>query len=171
MKALFIALVAATGLAGCTYEAPLSTSPIGRISEELIGLWEEVPDSPGEKGGLLSVVPFDDGNLLAVFPVGDDELYFRAWPVKVAGVSAIQLQIVGAAKPEPTPEPSGKNFSVVVYEFDGDDLILKSLNEDLVPPSLTTTAEIVEAFTEHAGDPDLFNNPDRYRRVKRSGSD
>ena len=168
MKCMMALLsVAALLLAGCEYESPLTKEHNIAIDSAVLGLWEAIPDEGEDpkKNERMIILKYSDTEYLLHYPVGDDGLYFRSYPIKMGGVSCVQLQVIGT-KAGP-PEKDEKNlFHVVSYQLASDELEIKILNSGLVDDDLKTTEALTQSFLKHKGNKKLFINPGRFRRIE-----
>jgi hypothetical protein len=56
-------------------------------------------------------------------------------------------------------------FDVASYEFANGELVVKTLNSDLVATDSTDPEALRAAFLKHKGDKALFTHPGRFRRL------
>ena len=112
----------------------------------------------------MMILKYSDTEYLVHYPTGKDGLYYRAYPVKIGGVSCVQLQVIGTS--DGPPEKDEKElFHVVSYQLMGGKLEIRTMNADLVDDDLKTTNELLEAFLKHKDNKDLFNNPGVFRKM------
>jgi hypothetical protein len=107
---------------------------------------------------------YSDTEYLVNYPTGKDGMYFRAYPIEVAGVSCVQVRFLGTAKGRADDEVKTP-YQVVKYRLEDGGLVLAMLNTDLVSDELETLSELQAAFEKHKGDGELFDEPGRFRRV------
>lgn len=163
------ALLAVTALfiAGCTYEKPLVKEHVIPIDSSVLGLWEPQPDE-GEVSGnneRMIILKFSDTEYLIHYPPGgNDEAYYRGYPIKVGGIPCVQIQVIGTEDGMPKKDVKAL-FAVVSYELRNDILEIRTLNTDLVDDDLHTTEALVQSFLTHKNNKDLFTNPVRFRRL------
>jgi len=113
------------------------------------------------------ILKYSDTEYLIHYPPGgNDEAYYRGYPIKIGGVSCVQLQIIGT-----DDGPLKKNekglFHVASYRLTEGQLEIKLLNTDLVDDSLKTTDGLREAFLKHKENKELFNDPNVFRKIKK----
>ncbi|OGR17869.1 MAG: hypothetical protein A3K53_06400 [Deltaproteobacteria bacterium RIFOXYB2_FULL_66_7] len=60
---------------------------------------------------------------------------------------------------------SDRKYHVVAYQLADGVLELKTLNTDLVPGTLTSSAELVKAIQANLANPELFKDPGKFRKV------
>jgi len=166
MKHAALTVVALTlFIAGCQYLAPLALEHNIPIDPSVIGLWEEVPegDKPSDPDDRMLILKYSDTEYLVHYPTRKDEGYYRAYPVKVDGISCVQIQQIGTAEGD---FKDARKYHVVSYSISSGELEIKVLNTDLVDKNLQDTALLKQAFLEKKDNKDLFTNPGRFRRVK-----
>lgn len=170
MKSLvFGAACAFICLVGCEYEAPLS-EPMGiKIDRDLIGTWKSDPRSEASKGEDYQIIirKHSETEYLIHLPDDEEDEYHRGYPIKVAGISCIQLKYIGETENPKTP-PMPPRFNVVSYEIKGDRLVGRLLNDDYVPTKVAQrgTKALQREFEKHKGRRDLFIDLCECRRQK-----
>ena len=162
---LLPAVLAALLLAACQYESPLGAARDISIDFAVLGLWEAIGDEgkAPKKNDRLMILKFSDSEYLLHYPVGNDGLYYRAYPIEIGAISCVQLQVIGT-KDGPPKADEKKLFHVVSYQLADGELAIKKLNADLVNEGLKTRTELVQSFLEHKDDEKLFTDPNRFRR-------
>ena len=155
-------------LVSCDYETPLTKEHNIAIDPAVLGLWEliqyEGEESKQEKR--MVILKYSDTEYLLHYPVGKDGLYFRCYPIKIGGVSCIQLQVIGTG--EGPPEEDWKDlFHVASYRLANNELEIKLLNTDLVDDELKTTEALKQSFLKHKENKKLFINPGRFRKIEK----
>ena len=152
-------------ITGCDYLAPLAVEHNVAIDPSVIGLWEEVPegDKPPDPDDRMLILKYSDTEYLVHYPTRKDEGYYRAYPVKVDGISCVQIQQIGTAEGD---FKDARKYHVVSYSISSGELEIKVLNTDLVDKNLQDTALLKQAFLEKKDNKDLFTNPGKFRRVK-----
>ena len=154
-------------ITGCEYESPLTKEHNIAVDSAVLGLWEAIPDKGEEpkQNERMMILKYSGTEYLIHYPVGKDGSYFRGYPIKIGGVSCVQLQVIGT-KAGP-PEKDEKNlFHVVSYRLASDELEIKILNSGLVDDDLKTTEALTQSFLKHKGNKKLFINPGRFRRIE-----
>lgn len=158
-------------LAGCRYESPLTEEHSIAIDPAVLGLWEPAPDEGDEskQDERMVILKYSDTEYLIHYPPGgNDEAYYRGYPVNIGDVPCVQLQIIGTAAGSPSHNTKAL-FHVVSYRLTDGQLEIKSLNTDLVDDSLKTTNKLREAFLQHKKNKELFRDPVVFR--KRTNAD
>jgi len=156
-------------LVGCEYEIALS-EPMGLpIDNAVLGTWTKL-DKHGEVGrnpDQISIYAFSQGQYLVV-DIGSNPLYFRAYPILINGLDCVQMKLLVDAdelrNPEENTQEKEKLYMVIQYAIEDGNLIVSSLNPELVSRDITSTEELLEAVNAHADDPDLFGAKETYIR-------
>ena len=161
-------IVTALFVAGCTYEKPLVKEHAIPVDSSVLGLWKPQPDE-GEESGVderMIILKFSDTEYLIHYPPGgNDEAYYRGYPIKIGGISCVQLQVIGTEDGMPKKKAKAL-FAVVSYELKKDILEIRTLNTDLVDDDLKTTEALVQAFLNHKDNKDLFTDSVRFKQLK-----
>lgn len=154
-------------LAGCEYEAPLTTDHSVAIDPAVLGVW--VPDD-GEAPKLderLMILKYSDTEYLIHYPPsGNDETYYRGYPIKIGSMSCVQVQVIGT-EVGPPEQDSKKLFYVLWYQLTDGQLEIRKLNTDLVDDDLKTTDELRKVFLKNSKNKDLFTDPGVFRKMKK----
>jgi hypothetical protein len=162
-------LLAAVSLwaAGCVYEAPLVEEHVLPIDRSVLGLWEYVPAEDEKQAApeRMLVLPYSETEYLIHYPLGKGGMYFRAYPIRVGDFTGVQLKLLGGD--DGPPADGEKNlYHVAACERVADGLMVRTLNQSVVDDDLKGSAELRASFLRHQGDPVLFNEPGRFRRVR-----
>jgi len=166
---MVLALLFLAAAIGCVYKAPLAEKQNLPIDPAVLGAWEESSVSNTVSAGSVPeqmlILKFTDTEYLIHYPTGSKGLYYRGYPIKVGGISCVQLQVVGSAQ-EPTQEAE-RLFTVVAYSVaTNGELEVRTLNTKILDEKrLETTEELKKAFLAHEKDPDLFANPGVFKKV------
>ena len=132
----------------------------------MLGLWEIVPDDGKEKKERMMILKFSATEYIIHYPVGEDAMYFRAYPIKLGGVSCVQLQAIGTN--EGPPDKEQKNlYHVATYRLENEELEIRLLNEELVDDELKTSETLTHSFLKQRQNKKLFVNPGTFRRVEK----
>lgn len=153
-------------MGGCKYEFPLTTEHRIPIDSIVLGLWEMVPDdkeNPDERERMI-VLRYSDTEYLIHFPNMDEGMYFRGYPVKIGEVQCVQLQAIGT-KDGPMANSVKRLFDVASYEIANGELIVRTLNTDLVDASVNNPEALKAAMLKHKENQELFTHPGRFRRL------
>lgn len=164
--AAFAVIAFALFIAGCQYLAPLADEHNIAIDPAVIGLWEEAPegDKPPDPDDRMLILKYSDTEYLVHYPTGKDQMYYRAYPIRVDGIPCVQIQLIGTADGD--IKKGKRKYQVAAYSISNGELEIKTLNTDLVDKDLRDTASIKQAFLKNKDNKDLFRNPGKFRRVK-----
>lgn len=162
-----VSFLAALSVAGCRYEAPLTTKHALPIDTSVLGVWETVPTEgeESEKAERMIILEYSPTEYLVHYPVEKEGFYFRGYPIEIGGVKCVQLQIIGTEAGHPKSDEK-KLFEVVSYRPADGELEVRTLNSNLVDDHIATSDALAKAFRDHKNDEDLFTDPGRFRRIK-----
>jgi hypothetical protein len=148
-------------LCGCIYEVPLVKTAEVAVDPALTGLWQMIPDegAPEDPNDRLMVLPFSQTEYAVVASPGADALYFRAYPVCLEGMDLVQLECLQI-------EPGKERYHVCRYAVEDGILSVQTLNPAVVSAKTADSAALRTALLANRSDPDLFEKPYRYRRLK-----
>lgn len=159
-----------TLMLACHHEAPLSEPQGLAIDKSVLGSWTALNEhgEVGPKAGQITIYPFGEQAYMIV-DHGRRPQYFRAYPIRVAGVDCTQLELLPEVDKARHPKKDKdkkkpKPYIVVKYEIQDGKLLTYYLNLDLVGEDLVTTEALQKAFKENAGNPLLFAGPTTYIR-------
>jgi hypothetical protein len=155
-------------LAGCEYESPLTKEHNLAVDPTVFGLWEPIPieGDLSKQDERMMILKYSETEYLIHYPPGgNDEAYYRGYPVNIGGVSCVQLQVIGTADGPPGKDTKDL-FHVVSYQLTDGRLDIRRLNTDVVDDALKTTAELRNAFLKHKHNKDLFKDPAVFRKIK-----
>ena len=152
-------------IAGCEYETFLTDEHKIPVDKTVLGLWEAVP----EKGGVsdpkerLMVLKYTDTEYLVHYPTGDEGFYFRGYPIRIGGISCVQIRLIGDSNGD--IKTGDRKYHVVSYQFVNGELGIKTLNTDLVDNNLKDRNKLKKAFLMNKNKGELFINPVRFRKA------
>lgn len=167
--AMMLSVLVALLLSSCEYESPLTTEHNIAVDSSVIGLWEPIPgegEKPKQDERMMILKYSDTEYLIHQYSIGKDGLYYRAYPIKIDGVSCVQIQVIGTNEGPPKNEEK-ELFHVVSYQLMDGKLEIRSMNTDLIDDDLKTTDELREAFLKHKDNKDLFKYPGVFRKIKK----
>jgi len=166
MKRLATLAAALLALSACVFDVPLVTEHSIPLDEALLGLWEALPDDSdlSDEPDRLLVLKFSNTEYLVEHRGAGSSIFFRAYLVEVAGVRAVQLQVLGD-NVEPVGQGEPDLYSVVAYELAEDELTITELNTKLVDKDLPSSEALRQAVTAHKDAEDLFMDPLTYRKI------
>lgn len=169
MRCVAVLLIAAVlFLAGCKYETLLTKEHAIAVDLSVLGLWEPQPDGregPGANERMMILKYSDTEYLIHYPPGGNDEAYYRGYPIQIGGISCVQLQVIGTEDGMPKRDIKDL-FHVVSYELKKGILEIRMLNTDLVGSNLKTSEALAQAFLNHKDNKDLFTNSVRFKQIK-----
>jgi hypothetical protein len=173
MKLKIIFMIALIFLiAGCEYETSLTDEHIIAVDKAVIGLWEAVPEKgrvsdPKERVSdskeRLMVLKYTDTEYLVHYPAGDEGFYFRGNPVRIGGISCVQIRLIGDSNGD--IKTGERKYHVVSYQFVKGELEIKTLNTDLVDKNIKDRNKLNIAFLTNKNKGELFRNPVRFKKV------
>jgi hypothetical protein len=155
-------------LAGCKYETPLTKEHAIPVDSSVLGLWEPQPGEREDSGAdeRMMILKYSDTEYLIHYPPGgNDEAYYRGYPIQIGGIPCVQLQVIGTEDGMPKRDIKDL-FYVVSYELKKGILEIRALNTDLVGSNLKTTEALVKTFLNHKNNKDLFTNSVRFKQIK-----
>lgn len=162
MKRLTL-LTALLLMLGCKYSTPLTTEPGLPVEPKLIGSWEMTSD--GDKHDRMVILPLDDREYLVEYPAGGaDSMYYRAVTLTNAAGSLAQLKLLGT--PKEALKKGEEPYQIARWTLDGDSLRLAILNVKIVGEKHATPADFAKVIVDNAGNPELFDDPATFKRVK-----
>lgn len=169
MKRISICLIAAVlCLVGCKYEAPLTQEHTIPVDASVLGFWEVVPDNSGSQGSEhMMVLQYSETEYLIHYSAKEEPMYFRGYPIKIGGVSCVQLQLIGMNN-EPVGRQEKGLFHVVSYALVNGELVIRTLNSDVADDSLKDAGSLVNAFLKHKNSKNLFVDPCRFKKKKKA---
>ena len=152
-------------LVGCEYESALVEEARISIDPAVIGLWEPLAD-PGQKAPKderMMVLKYSDTEYLIHYPVEKDGWYYRGYAITLGGVACVQLQVIGTDT-GPPKDSERALFHVFSYRLTDGQLVIRTINTDLVSDDLKDTEALKRAFLKHKDDKDLFINPVKFKK-------
>ena len=161
MKPLLFALGAALMLASCVFESPFEAAAKIPTDDKLLGIWEETDTKDPDR---MTVLQHSSNEYTIQYPGGDDALYFRAFAVEIAGHSYIQTQLIGTRKGPVKPED--RKYHLFKASLTDDTLSLRAIDPKVLGTETGDTATLRAALSKHLDDPDLFQKPGVFKRVK-----
>jgi len=156
-------------LVGCQYKSPLTKEHNIAVDPEVLGVWELIQDKDDkpQQDERMMILKYSDTEYLIHYPPGgNDEAYYRGYPIKIGGLSCVQLQIIGTDD-GPLQKNEKNLFHVASYRLMGGKLEIKTLNTDLVDDDLKTTDGLRKAFLKHKDNKELFKDPGVFRKIKK----
>ena len=167
MKHIALGLLAALLLCGCQYKAPLTMQHNIPVDPALLGLWEAIPDDAQatDKPARLMVLKYSDTEYLIHYTENKNAMYFRGYAIKAGDMPCFQLQAVGT-ETGPVDADAKDLFLVASCELANGELVVKTLNTELVSKQLENSDALLQAFLKNKDNKDLFTNPGKFKKVK-----
>jgi hypothetical protein len=137
-------------LGACQYDVPITSSPTGKVREQLLGNWRS---SDGKEE--LKLRRLDD-SIYIVYYDGD---LFRAYHSDVAETPFTTVQDLNS---------SDRKYAFVIWKLsdDGKNLRLRSVNDKVVPKETKDSATVVALLTKNALNPELFGEEIEFQKEK-----
>jgi len=157
-----MSLVAILLLCSCVYEVTLVEQAVIPVDPALTGIWQETTEegTAEDPDDRMVLLPFSKTEYVAILSPGHDALYFRAYPICVEGLELLQLEWIQA-------NPDGhERYLVCRYAVQDGVLTVETLNDDVISDDIKDSAALREALLANRDNPDLFDSPDRYRKLE-----
>jgi hypothetical protein len=161
---ILLFLLGVSLLAACVYDVPFTTDHVISIDEAILGVWESVPPE-NEDPVQTRIFRYSETEYLVHYLEDDWDIYFRAYPINIGGVSAIQLEVLGD-KDEAVEKDAAERYMIATYRLQDNKLEVRTLNSDLVSPDVKDSELLRAAFLEHQENPELFNDPGLFKRAE-----
>jgi hypothetical protein len=146
-------------IVGCDYVAPLDEPSGIAIDRNLIGTWRDISEGAPKTNdeGEMIVRKRTDTEYLIHIPDKEEPEYYRAYPIKVAGISCIQIEFLGTSETPKAPVKPDR-FNVVTCDLKGDKLVVNLLDYDYVSPIYAKRGkkEFQREFAKNKDRKDLF---------------
>ena len=143
------------------YKEPFVKEDKISISPELIGLWKEKKKNQYNE---IVILKFSDTEYLIHQITDKGTLYYRGYPINIAGIPFIQLQTIGLKKTSLKMSPYPTPYLAISYKLANDELEMKMINPKLIPPELSTTLDLKKTFLKHQKNKELFIEPEIFIR-------
>ena len=137
-------------LTACQYDIPITSAPTRKVQEQLVGDWTSADGK--EKLKLRSL----DDSIYIVYYDGD---LFRAYHSDIAETPFATVQDLNS---------SNRKYAYIIWKLsdDGKNLILRNVNNKVVPKGIRDSAGVVALLTRNAGNPELFGEEIEFRKEK-----
>jgi hypothetical protein len=166
MKNLFPLVCAVCLLGSCVFEHPFEPEARIPVDPGVAGLWqEEVADGKRAPHRLLVLV-HSDREWLVQYPVGeaDKTMFFRAWPIELAGGRYVQIQLIGTGNGP--AKPADRKYHLLKMISTDALLEFMTLNAEKLGKFPGGTQSMRETFERVKDKPDLFGDAARFNRVE-----
>lgn len=152
-------------LCGCEYSVPAG-KPGLPLDNALTGIWEKVPDNEKDKGKIkILVLKYSDTEYLVVYSNDTDALYFRAYPVKIGDMNAVQIQWIGTDKGP--LENKDRKYHIISANLKDNTLEIKILNNSLISKDIKSREELENKILQNIKNPELFRDPGIFLKIKK----
>jgi hypothetical protein len=163
-KQTWLALVGALFFGACVYDVPVTTDHAISIDETILGAWKSVPvENEGQVQ--TRIFRFSETEYVVHYLEDDWDVYFRAYPIDIGGVPAVQLEVLGD-EDESVATDAAERYTVAAYRLLDGKLEVRTLNSDLVSPDIKDSESLRAEFLKHKDHPQLFNEPGLFQRVE-----
>lgn len=152
-------------VSACGYDFPLSEKQGLPIDRSVLGLWEEVNNETVKHRVLISAT--SESEYFVHMSDGTEDLFLRGYPLRVAGISLVQLAVTDK-RYIPINE-TGSYFSLS-YEVSDGNLVIKLPDTGILSTGLKSSAHLREAFIINKDNPRLFSEPARLRKINANKS-
>jgi hypothetical protein len=159
VKATLI-LLATLFVSACTYDFPLSGKQGLRIDPSVLGLWEEINNETVKQK--ISISATSESEYLVHMSNGTEDLFLRGYPLRIAGISLVQLV---ATDKRYVPINEAGSYLPLSYKVSDGDLVIKLTDSGLLGKKLNSSAALREAFIRNKDNPRLFSEPIRFRKI------
>lgn len=161
MKTLLMAAVSMFLLNSCVFDSPFESNAKIPTDANLLGRWDEVSEKNPNR---MLVLQHSANEYMVQYPVKENGMFFRAYPVDLGGVTYVQLQLIGTAEgPVKAEDRKYHLFKVTAKE---DSMELCAINPEALGIKSGNPAALKAAFAKHKDDPGLFAKPSVFKRVK-----
>ncbi|MDP3283424.1 MAG: hypothetical protein Q8M56_03240 [Desulfobacterales bacterium] len=156
-------------IAGCEYETSLTDEHKIPVDKAVLGLWDAVPENGGvsDPKERLMVLKYTDTEYLVHYPAGDEGFYFRGYPIRIGGISCVQIRLIGDSNGD--IKTGDRKYQVVSYQFVSGELEVKTLNTDMVDKKIIDRNKLNTVFLKNKNKGELFRNPARFRKAVKKG--
>ena len=134
----------------CQYEVPITSGPIQKVQERLLGDWTSDDGKEQMKVRRL------DESVYIVYYDGD---LFRAYHSDVAETPFVSVQDLNA---------NSRKYAYVFWKLsdDGKTLSLRNVTDKVVPTGIKDSATIVALLKQNARNPDLLSEEIEFQKEK-----
>ena len=172
-RAVVLFALTALLLIGCFFEYPLTTEHNIPVDSAALGLWELMKNGKEEpnQSYRMTILKYSDTEYMIRWPFKEfgTEFYIRGYPIKIGGISCVQLQVIGT-RDGPLEKGMKNLFHVASYQLTDGKLIIKLLNTDLVENASVAeypdSEALRKAFLKHKNNKELFTDPGSFRKIE-----
>lgn len=160
VKILLIALMIV--VVGCEYDSPISKPQGIAVDPAVIGLWTKSSDDQNKPDEKLLVLKFTDTEYLLKYSSDSFDGYFRAYPVKFADNTFVQVQFIGTSQGD--IEPKMRKYHLIKYDLKKDKLSIGMLNSAVVGDGSTSIEDVRKAMIKNIDNPQLFAHSVEFKK-------
>ncbi len=164
MKTTAGACLAIFLLGSCVFDQPFEPEARLSIDPAIAGLWRQDMKDPERESNRLLVLPHSDREWLVQYPVAeaDKTMFFRAYPIELAGGRYVQIQLIGTG--DGPVKPADRKYHLLKMNAVGDTLEIMTLNAENLGKAANDTQTLGEAFARVKDEPELFGGALRFNR-------
>lgn len=162
-KLILLFLLGIPLLVACVFDVPVTTGHVIEIDEAVLGPWISVPEGEDEPVQ-IRILRFSETEYVLHYFEDDWQLYFRAYPVKIGEISAVQLEVLGDAD-EAVSKDAGERYMIATYRFVAGKLEVRTLNTELFDTEISGSDALKAEILKHEDNPELFNDPGLFKRL------
>ncbi|MEI8206870.1 MAG: hypothetical protein WCG03_08330 [Kiritimatiellales bacterium] len=142
-------------LAGCDYEIPLSQTASSDANPALAGTWA---GQPADEETVSMKIATSGTDYFVTYGASSNAFCFKGFEIKAAGLSLIQLELLGAT------EGSKNKYVFAKYELTPSGLAVYRLNNEIVSAKCQTAEELLNDINVHRQNPSLFTEALKFTR-------
>lgn len=162
---ILVSLLGLLLLTACEYDVPLATEHNIQIDDAVLGTWKITSIENKDDDTEIRIHKFSNTEYAVHYLEDGGNLYFRAYAINVAGISAVQLELIGSGE-EAIGSNEDDRYHVASYKIVDGLLHIGVLNSKLVDDELSDSESLRKAFVKHKDNPELFNDPGVFRKIK-----
>ena len=153
-------------LNACEFRSPLTTVHSIPIDQAVLGPWKIIPQGNDDDSAELRIYEFSDTEYSIHYSENGGDLYFRAYAIDVGGITSVQLELIGTDKESVrSNDDYDDRYHVAAYKMVGELLEIRTLNSDLINADLADSESLRKEFIKHKDNPELFNDPGKFKRI------
>lgn len=164
MKGILALVFSFFVLTACQYKVPITTVHNIPVEHHVLGAWKIIPAENENDDTHIRIFKFSDTEYTVHYLEDGGDLYFRAYIIDIAGITAVQLELIGTDD-GPVAVAENDRYQVVSYQLENGLLKISTLNSDLVDDELSDSESLRNAFIHNKNNPELFNDPGVFERI------
>lgn len=162
-KLALLFLIGIPLLVACVFDVPVTTNHVVAIDEAILGPWVSIPEGKDEPVQ-IRILRFSETEYVLHYLEDDWQLYFRAYPVKIGKISAVQLEVLGDDN-EAVSQDAGERYMIATYRWVAGKLEVRTLNTELFDTEIPDSEALMAEILKHENNPELFNDPGLFKRI------